>query len=174
MTRAMAQEIDAIGLSPVDSQWGIPLRSEVEADSGLSLFVVVAGDRTGVVGPTYVALAGPDSLCALEPRGISYGIRIGIGAAQEWNVGLTHLAPWLRVAGPVEARRLAAAELTYATGHVWDAVWVSADTASEGWNVHGMLTTRGGSRWFFVREGLDGRLETLVLQAPPDPPAAPR
>lgn len=172
MARTMASRIESIGLRPVDSMSRISIGREVQAGPSGSLVVMLAGARTGVSGSQYAALAGPDSLCQLQARGVSYGIRADTAAVHEWNDALPHVAPNLQVVTALGARELAAAALAYATAWAWDTVWTSATAASDGWNVTGMLTTGGWHRLFFVRLTKDAQIETLFLQYPPDPPAS--
>jgi len=172
MTRAMAQETGQIGLGPMDSLSGVAVGPEVRSDSAGSVVIVVATYRMAVAGSAYAAFATPDSLCDVQPRVTPRGIRADVGALQEWNEGLARVAPELRVEGQVEARRLAAAAIDYATGCVWDTVWASAGLVAKRWNVSGLLSHRGWRHQFFVRLALDGRLERLSLQYPADPPAA--
>jgi hypothetical protein len=172
MTRAMAQETGQIGPGPMDSLSGGPVGPEVRSDSAGSVVVVVATFRMAVAGSAYAAFATPDSLCDVQPRATPRGIRADVGAVQEWNEGLARVAPRLRVGDRLDARRLAAAAIDYATGCVWDTLWTSVGEVAGGWDVSGLLAHRGWRHRFFVRLAVNGRLETLFLQFPADPPAS--
>jgi hypothetical protein len=173
MTRALASETESLRLDPADSSPHIPITHDVRADSAGLLDVLIGGPG-GISGALYVALAGPGRLCNVQPRSPTLGRRVDVGAAQEWNEAVAEVAPRLRIAGAVAARRMALAALSYATGYAWDTVWTSADAVAGGWNVSGMMSAGGWRRLFFVRLAEGGRVATLFLQYPPDPPAVRR
>ena len=168
-TEAMVREIQRVGLiSP--HRDSIKVGPELVADSSASLFVEIFWGRTGVSGLQYVALAGPDSLCGVAGRGISFGIRADSASAAEWNAALPRVAPGLDLTDATAARAVALAALVYATSFRWDTVSTSARSAEEGWSVSGVVATEGWRRLFFVHLAKNGAIGDLFLQWPPDAP----
>jgi hypothetical protein len=174
MARALAHEPGQIDLSPTDSMGGGPVGPEVREASAGAVVVVVATYRMAVVGSAYAALATRDSLCAIQPRATQGGIRADVGVVQEWNEGLARVAPSLQVAGEADARQVARAAITYATGCVWDILRSSEDSVRDGWYVSGVLSHRGWRHRFAVSLMRNGKVVRLYLQYPADPPVGTR
>ena len=167
--RLMALEVDRIGLRSPDSLSQMRFAPQLLADSAASLYVLVGWTRTGVSGGQFVAIAARDSVCALATRGIDFGIRADTDAFRQWNEGLPRVGAHVQVETGMQARRLAAAVLTYATSVTWDTLWTSVHEVGEGWNVGGAIALGGGRRLFFVHLDHHGQVESLFLQWPADP-----